>query len=192
MKTVLFVPGFDETISTRRYGNVLAAIEAMGYTANFVPLHWKRTTIDDWVKEFDAVYASYDPAQTVLSGFSYGAMTAFVAAAHRLPFALWLFSLSSYFAEDIVALKREWLLRDIGKRRTESFSHLSFAELAPLVICPTYIFVGEKEAEKYPLLAARCAEAARVLKYGTLIRVPECGHDVTHPNYIAAIRRGVE
>lgn len=118
-------------MSSRNYASVITAIEKEGYSIKFVPINWKRTTIDDWVDELDAVYANYDPSQTILAGFSYGAMTAFVSATKKNPFELWLFSLSPYFAKDLKSknMKPTWL-RQIGKRRVATFSKLSFNELA--------------------------------------------------------------
>src|ERR1035437_7799397 len=101
MKTVLFVPGYQEDMKSRDYASTIRAIESQGYEVKFVPINWKRTTIDQWVEELDAEYGKCDPKQTIIAGFSFGAMTAFVTATKRNPFELWLFSLSPYFVEDL-------------------------------------------------------------------------------------------
>ena len=184
MKTVLFIPGFQESLDSRDYTAVLKAIEVKGYGVKFVSISWSRTTIADWVKEFGKTYKDYDTSQTVLAGFSYGAMTAFVAAAECLPAELWLFSLSPYFAEDIPKLKT-WWLSEIGKRRTEEFRKLSIQQLASTISCPTHIFYGEKEG--WPIVKDRAVETHGLIPLSTLTEVLGAGHDVADSNYIAAI-----
>ena len=184
MKTVLFIPGFQESLDSRNYTALLKAIEAKGYVVKFVPISWSRTTIADWVKEFGKIYKDHDPSQTVLAGFSYGAMTAFVAAAECLPAELWLFSLSPYFAEDMPKLKK-WWLSEIGKRRTEEFRKLSIRQLASTISCPTHILYGEKEG--WSIIKDRAIEAHGLISRSTLTEVPGAGHDVADLEYIDSI-----
>ena len=118
MKTVLFVLGFPDDINALNYRAMMRAIEMKGYKVKFVPIRWKRTAVDDWVRELEQVYAKCDPADTVLAGFSFGAVTALVAAAHRVPAQLWLFSLSAVFADDRALTKPDKdTLRIVGIRR---------------------------------------------------------------------------
>ena len=77
MKTVLLVPGFRQDLKTHDYKALLDAIETKGHKVVFVPILWKRTTIDDWVDQLKRVYEKHDPNETILAGFSYGAMTVF-------------------------------------------------------------------------------------------------------------------
>jgi len=157
MKTVLFVPGFTEDITTRDYAATIAAINKKGYEVVFVPIQWKRTAIQSWVDELEKIYSKHNAQQTVLAGFSYGAMTAFVAATRQNPSELWLFSLSPYFAEDLESknMKPTWL-KQIGKRRVADFSKLNFVPLAQSINCKTLLFVGGKEIDKWPIIGERC------------------------------------
>lgn len=190
MKTVLLVPGFQEDLETRDYRSVLGAIEARGYRAQFIPIQWKRTTIEDWVKELEAEYSKHDPKDTILAGFSYGSMTAFVAAAKRLPAELWLFSLSPYFSDDLPKLKKSW--KDgIGHRRVTAFSKLDFDNLASSITCPTIIMLGSVEANKYPHLAKRALIAKERIKNNHYVVVDDAGHDIADKNYVAAISRTI-
>jgi pimeloyl-ACP methyl ester carboxylesterase len=190
MKTVLFVPGFKEGLTDRNYKAVLKVIESKGYKAVFVPMQWKRTTITDWEAELAKVYEKYEPKNTILAGFSYGAMTALVAASKRVPAGLWLFSLSPYFSEDIPFLKLAWL-RAIGKQRQERFWRLSFDELYPKVVCPVKLFAGSKELQKWPDMARRAEDAAQKFKNCTYTVVENVGHNIEHPLYIQAIKEQV-
>lgn len=189
MKTVLLVPGFQETLHTRDYQAVIDAIGSKGYNVQFVPIHWKRTTIVDWVSELSGVYQKYDPSEVILAGFSYGAMTALVTAAARTPSQLWCFSLSPYFSEDIgsVRMKLGWL-KSIGVRRTAAFSKLRFKDLVKEVRCKTLLFVGEGESE---IVQERSFVAHRLLTNNRLKTIPHVGHDVGDPLYVAAIKDGV-
>ncbi|MDB5175644.1 MAG: hypothetical protein JWM81_502 [Candidatus Saccharibacteria bacterium] len=189
-KTVLLVPGFQEDLTTHNYRATISAIEGKGYKVVFVPISWKRTTLDDWVAQLNAVYQKHEPQDTILAGFSYGSMVAFTAASQRLPVELWLFSLSPYFAEDIPLLKQVWL-RNIGKRRQESFARVSFNKLAAAITCKTLLFIGELEAAKYPLINSRSQQAHKLLPSSKLIRIPSCDHDVTSKPYVQVIQQTV-
>lgn len=193
MKTVLFAPGYQEDLKSRDYSATIRAIEECGYKVIFVPIQWSRTTITHWVDELDAVYAEHDPEQTILAGFSYGAMTAFMSAAKRNPSELWLFSLSPYFAEDLVSksMNRAWLKR-IGHRRVEAFSGLKFKKLAKNIDCKTLLFTGQLEIDKWPVIGERASAAHRLLKNNELIIIEAAGHDVANEAYVAAIKKSLD
>lgn len=192
MMTVLLVPGFREDIATRNYTCLINAIEAGGYTVRFVPIIWKQTTIEQWITELDAIYAQYDPKQTILAGFSYGAMTAFVSAARRNPYELWLFSLSPYFAEDLTSkhMKTSWL-KKIGHRRVSAFAKLNFEFLAKSIHCKTYLFMGQKEIDKWPIMNQRLNAANALVPNSTKVIAKGVGHDVTNVNYIQSIVKAI-
>jgi pimeloyl-ACP methyl ester carboxylesterase len=190
MKTVLLVPGFQEDLKARDYKSVLNAIESKGYRAKFVPIQWKRTTIDDWLKELEVEYGKYVPKDTILAGFSYGSMTAFVAASKRLPAELWLFSFSPYFSDDLPKLKKSWK-NGIGHRRVTAFSKLNFGQLAKQVTCPTLIMLGSVEADKYPLMVNRANIAKQAIKDSRYVIVDGADHDIADKNYVAAIKKAV-
>jgi pimeloyl-ACP methyl ester carboxylesterase len=190
MKTVLFVPGYQEDLKSRDYSATIAAIKERGYKVTFVPIQWSRTTISDWAQELDRVYSKHDPKETILAGFSYGAMTALMSATKRNPSQLWLFSLSPYFAEDLKSknMKQTWL-KGIGHRRVTAFSKLDFKNLAKSVTCKTLLFTGQLEINKWPVIGERSAAAHKLLQKNTLTIVKEAGHDVADKHYIAAIEK---
>lgn len=192
MKTVLVVPGYQEDFTFRDYKSVLTAIESKGYKAKFVPITWKRKTIADWVTELEKEYAKYEPKDVVLAGFSYGAMTAFVAAAKQNPAELWLFSLSPYFTEDLESknMKQTWL-NGIGHRRVSAFAALNFKELAKQVQCKALLFIGQLEMDKYKVMGERSDAAAKILSNNERIVISGVGHDVSHKEYVEAIRNAI-
>lgn len=186
MRTVLFVPGFQEDSDTRNYKATVQAIKKRGYNVRFVPITWKRTVLDDWVKELEEVYAEYDPNSTILAGFSYGSLISLVAATKRAPCELWLFSLSPYFSDDIPKMAKPWL-KHIGKRRAERFKRLHFDAQTVAPSVKITLWVGEKEAQKYPLVARRTKIAGEAWENTRVILVQGADHDVADKNYIAAI-----
>lgn len=188
MKTVLFVPGFQEDLKSRDYASTINAIKSKGYSVKFVQIKWSRTTIDDWEKELNLVYSKCDPKNTILAGFSFGAMTCFVSATKRNPFELWLFSLSPYFAEDLRSknMKQTWL-KNIGHRRVEAFSKLHFSDLSDRINCRTLIFSGRLEMDKWQVLKQRLFSSHAILKNNIQTIVPDTGHDVADPRYVKAI-----
>lgn len=190
MKTVLFIPGFKEDLTTRDYKATIKGIESKGYKVKFILIQWDRTTIIDWVKQAEAEYVKLDPKETILAGFSYGSMTAFMVAAKTNPSELWLFSLSPYFSDDIPKLKKSWK-NNIGHRRVDTFAQLNFAELAKTIHCPTLIIAGEIENQTYPLLQARSETAHKLIENSRYFVVTGAGHDVADAGYIKAIREAV-
>jgi pimeloyl-ACP methyl ester carboxylesterase len=190
MKTVLFSPGFGEHINDRDYESVLKAIENKGYRVKFVPIQWRRTVITDWVEQLEEEYNKYDSNDVILAGFSYGSMTSFIAATHRNPAELWLFSFSLYFAEDIPHIKK-WRANIIGKRRIEAFQQLHFTELANSIHCKTIIMLGELEVKHFGLLTNRCKQAHAAIKRSQLYIVPKARHDVADAHYVETIRSAI-
>jgi pimeloyl-ACP methyl ester carboxylesterase len=136
------------------------------------------------------VYSKFDPANTILAGFSYGSLIAFMVATKRNPTELWLFSFSPYFAEDIPLLKKSWLTR-LGHRRVDAFRLMNFSSLAKKIHCKTLVFIGDLEAKKYPDLERRAIIASQTLANDHLIYVEKCGHDVSNNNYVKAIVRNI-
>ena len=135
MRPLLFVPGFQENQQSRDYESVLRVFRDNGYAPQFVEIDWHRTTQVDWVRQLESVRSAvgFDAA---LAGFSFGAVTALLSAAHRSPSELWLFSLSTLFAES----KYSWTRADsriIGKRRLALAAETPFAHVAAQVTCQT-------------------------------------------------------
>ncbi|MFZ1249010.1 MAG: hypothetical protein WAQ24_01670 [Candidatus Saccharimonadales bacterium] len=186
---VLFVPGSGEDLHSRNYQSVLRAIEQQGYKTQFIPITWSRTTPSKWRAQLMEEYVKHDPYTTILAGFSFGAVTALLAATERKPAALWLFSLSPYFAENFASphMKQSWL-SFFGKRRIAEFRSLSFAKLAAKVQCPTLLFYGAEEFQKFPIMKRQSQMACSSIANARLHVVPHAGHDVTAKPYIQSIK----
>lgn len=193
MKTVLLVPGFKEDIHSRDYKSTIKAIKDSGYNVKFIPIEWSRTTIDNWVNELWSEYSKYDPEEIILAGFSFGAVTAFIAAAKQNPSELWLFSLSPYFYEDIHSshMRTSWL-RSIGHRRVSAFEKHNFKELSKGIDCKTLIFAGQEEFNKWPGMMGRTLSADMLISKSELTIIDGVAHDVSDRRYIDAIRQAIQ
>lgn len=191
MKTVLFVPGFQEGITSRDYAKTITAIKTAGYKVKFVSINWLRTTIEQWVEELDEAYRQYDPKDTILAGFSFGAMTALMSSAKRHPSALWLFSLSPYFSEDLAdeTFKKSWL-EYIGHRRVASFKKLPFYWFAKDIPLNTIFFYGELELKLWPDINYR-HKITKKMPGAKEIIIPHAKHDVTSDVYVKAIKETI-
>ena len=191
MKTVLFIPGFQEDINSRDYSKTLSVIEKSGYNVKFVPIEWRRTTITDWTVQLNQAYLEHSQEDTILAGFSFGATTAFMSACARPPSQLWLFSLSPYFSEDLAnpQFKGAWL-RYIGKNREATFRALSFADLTKHITSKTIFFYGSTEIESWPTIDYR-QKAIEGSSNMSVVIVPGGEHDVTGEAYVSAISKAI-
>jgi pimeloyl-ACP methyl ester carboxylesterase len=187
MRTVLFIPGYYESINDRDYKAVIKTIESKGYKVKFVPVTWMRTTLKDWLPAFIKTYEKYDAKSTILVGFSFGAVIALCAAARRNPAGLWLFSLSPYFVEDIPKDKRD--MYGLGHRRIGAFKEMLSEDLCKSISCPTLVFVGEKEDKS---VHGRAIRTNKLLSRSKLIEVPDSKHDVANSNYIKSIKANLD
>lgn len=193
MKTVLFTPGFhsEEVYENYKGKPALELIKSLGYNLEFVPIKWQRTTVDDWTKRLREVYAKHKPANTILAGFSLGAITSLVVAAERQPNELWLFSLSPFFAEDLKFQKRAYMERVIGKRREAAFSRLHFDKLASRITCPTLIMAGTEEMKRYPGIKRRSEATRGAIKGSRYVVIDGAEHAIASPPYLKAIKQNI-
>jgi pimeloyl-ACP methyl ester carboxylesterase len=187
MKAYL-IPGAFEDLKDRNYQSVLDAYKDAGYEPKFIIIDWKYKTIDDWVEQVRTKIPKQDLKNSLLSGFSWGAMIAFtVAAKYTNPKGLLLHDLSPYFAEDLPRVKQSWL-KWAGKKRLENFKQLQAMELAKHINCPTVLFLGIGDRKGLIPISRRVNETNKVLKTSRIIRIKGVGHDVADPKYIAAIK----
>jgi pimeloyl-ACP methyl ester carboxylesterase len=182
MKTVLFIPGGKQYYHTHDYPKTLRAIRKKGYKAVFVHMNWRRSTLPTQVDQLNEIYKKYDPKKTILAGFSWGAMTALVAATAREPKELWLFSLSDHFKEIV-----EKTPDKISKTRLEVFRRTPLVPLAKKINCKTLMWLGEAEAKEFPTMGMTAKLAHKYIKKSKLVMVPNAPHDVTNTNYVQSI-----
>jgi pimeloyl-ACP methyl ester carboxylesterase len=181
------IPGWGEDIKGRNYSAILDVYKRAGYDPEFVPITWKYKTIEDWVEEVKAKLTKHEIQNSLLSGFSFGAVTAIsLAGTYQNPKKLNLFSLSSYYSGDNP--KSSWL-EYIGKRRVASFKATNFNELASNIKCPTDIYCGSKEGSE---MLHRANQANKAITDSRLFIIDGVGHDAADPQYVRAIETAVK
>jgi hypothetical protein len=77
----------------------------------------------------------------------------------------------------------------IGKKRVLDCLTRSGKDIAKKLTIPTIIFYGELEGKLYPQLKKRCEETAKLVRNSKLIIVKNSPHDISHPDYIKAIKQ---
>jgi pimeloyl-ACP methyl ester carboxylesterase len=70
----------------------------------------------------------------------------------------------------------------------ENFKRFSMDELAASIDCPTKIFIGQNEIDKYADMKKRSEQANQKIKNSQQIIIDGVGHDVGDPQYIKAIK----
>jgi pimeloyl-ACP methyl ester carboxylesterase len=188
MMKAYLIPGAFEDLKSRNYQAILEAYKKSGYQAQFIEVDWKYKTIEDWVKQVRNAIPKEDLPNSLLSGFSWGAMIALAVAAEASPKQLFLFSLSPYFAEDLPHVKKPWF-KWAGKHRTAAFKSFYMNELAAKIDCPTTLFIGSKEVSKYSDVKKRTNEAHKRIKNSRKVEIKGVGHDVADLLYIEAIKK---
>ncbi len=185
MKKIFIIPGYRHKSGDQAYIDLVNVFEKKKLASIVVPIKWKYSAFNKWLAEFDAFYEKNKAEETVLLGFSYGAMIALAAAVKIQPKLLILCSLSPYFKEDLVTMKKSWV-RAIGKRQMADFEKVSFNELAKNIKSKTILLLGEKETIKYPELADRVKIAHQKIS-SKLVMVPNGDHNIGQKEYLEAI-----
>lgn len=185
MTKLFIIPGFTHKASDQTYAWLKKELSDK-YEIDIVSIDWKRKVMSDYVAEFLAHYQANKAQKNYILGFSFGAMIALLTAQETKPDKLFLCSLSPYFKEDLPKLKT-WWKNFMGKRRMLDFKQHSARNAAQNLRMPTTVFIGGKEAMKYPQLLNRCTLTSKNIKQGKLITAPNAPHDIAHPNYQAAI-----
>ena len=103
------------------------------------------------------------------------------------PEKIFLCSLSPDFKEDVSSMNN-FIKQFIGKRRVQDCLTRSGKDVAKKLTVPTVIFYGELEGKQYPQLKKRSEETAKITRNSKLIVVKNSPHDISHPNYIEAIK----
>lgn len=187
MKQALIIPGFLQGPMSPSMRHTAAMFGQIGAQTKIAKIHWAGNTLTDWLQEIDLTLCDINIADTTVVGFSYGAMIAAMVASRQTPMRLVLCSMSEYWAEDLPKLKLPWWERALDKRRLQDFHAYRFSTIAPMIACPTTIFVGEKEAARSPYLMGVAEDAHRLIEGSVLEVIPRAGHSLNYPGYRQAL-----
>lgn len=181
---VLYVPGKGTSRANYPYDKILRKIQRRGHQTTFCHVAWPRSAVvGDWLDQVRPTYLQCDPAQTILVGFSFGAMIAFLLAAERPPAAFISCSMPSYFAEDLPLVPLRWV-RQLTPQRYASFKELHFNDIAPKVTYPTRFVIGGREPGWGQ---QRSRTASKLLPDSKLLVAQGVGHAPAAWPYITAL-----
>jgi hypothetical protein len=183
------IPGFRQTTRTRTYRRIMDTFERAGIRPVGINIHWQRSVMTQYVKEFMSQTQQYHSQPCYLLGFSFGAMVGLIAAAQGLKVRrMFLCSLSPYFSE-LLTQDRDVLERSLGKRRLEDFRGIHFRNVAHRVHAATDILVGERELRsviKVARLTRRAIASARLLV------IKGASHSLDQANYLSTVIRRIK
>ncbi len=196
MKTAFLIHGFrlNITAAHARYNDLKTALESKGYRVAPVNITWNYRTVSKFADGFVDFYKAHKSEHNLIVGNSLGAMTAFVSTPLIVPNELILCSLSPFFSEDLNKHEPVYVVHRFGKQRAEDFTKLSANKIAEQIsqknIRTTFLY-GEKEKEMYPTLVARVKASASQVKSSRLIEIPNAGHPMHEPEYVAGIKKAL-
>lgn len=148
--------------------------------------------MDEWILQFQEVYRRCDPANTILGGYSVGAMVAYVVAARASQTVdeLWLCSCSGLFAEDLPDVAAR-TLACFPEYQLAVFRTLRFTDETTPRVGRSLCFMGEEENRDFPWLAARMRAISAAL--GTVIHeVPGVSHNLlSNPAYLGLVEHTI-
>lgn len=180
------IPGGGESPKRLACRKIAQWFQQAGFKPVPVFIAWKRHTMSEYVAQF---LRQHKPrANSIMLGFSFGAMISFIAASRVKPKLLLLCSLSPYWAEDLQRLRRSWR-NSIGKRREADLKSISFHRVAKSVRCKTVLFVGNKEGKE---VLHRVKTAHKALKNSILIVIDDAKHDLGQNEYLVAVKQVIE
>ena len=141
------------------------------------------------MEEFLNIYEKNKADNNIFFGFSYGAMTAFLASLKVKADILILCSLSPYFQEDLPSLFKYWK-KSVGKKRIKDFKTYKMSELVSKVRTQTFILYGEREGK---FIEKRANDTFNKIKTDKqLIKVKGAKHDMGNKQYLEEIKKVIE
>ena len=177
-KRISIIPGGWHKPTDKCYKWMIRYFNDLGFEVKMITIDWERHVMSDHVEQFKKQYLQSKADQNYVIGFSFGAMIAFITALELKPDKLFLCSLSPYFKEDLIHLKRKTDIRFLGKRRMEDLKKNSAVKIAKLISAPTIIFCGGKEGSKYPSLLKRCKDASIQIRHAQLVIAENAPHEI--------------
>lgn len=197
MKKVFILRGFKlgTTAADIDYLDVKQAVGAKGYEVVPFPVTWNNKTMSQYSNSFIDFYLSNKGTENIIVGVSYGAMAALVSASHTRPNLLILCSLSGYFKEDLEKYSKDnRMIARMGKRRCADLETISaelMAQNTATAGIESMMLYGEKEKQLHPILYNRILQTAKILQPTKMIEVPNSGHNIHNPSYLAALSQSI-
>lgn len=188
MKIAYVIPGFNESAKQEKYRKITNHLKKKGIMPIEVKIKWKYRTMSDYINQFLKIYQNFDNKNSLIIGFSFGAMVAFIASQKIRPKKLILCSLSPYFNEDLKKLRKGWK-KYVGKRRVKDLNNYSCNVLSKKIDCETILLVGDKE-DKF--IQKRVIKVGNKIKRGKVYFIKNAGHDIANKNYLKELLKHIK
>lgn len=182
-RAAYIIPGFSHRTTEPAYVSIAEAFAARGYQPVPIDIPWRRMGIGGYVRFACAQIAARPASDSVILGFSLGAMCAVAAAPELRPRAQILCSLMPLYAEDQPHQSlpmRAWAWRVyLGRRK------VSYPDVDGQGWPPTTFIYGERE---HRIIQQRVRDAREVRFPGakTLV-VPGARHAIANAEYLATV-----
>jgi hypothetical protein len=187
-KSFFILPGFRMQATDKPFAWLIDFLQKKKINVIKVPVKWNYHTLSQNAVEFIEFFNQHKSGENHILGFSYGAVITLLTANILKPKKIYLCSLSPDFIEDAAHMRSNVSLY-IGKKRFADIQTRSGMKLAKNLAVPSTLFLGEKEAEKYPPLKTRANETVKFAKNSKLIIVKDSPHQIDFPTYIEAIKK---
>lgn len=189
-KIAFIIPGFGCPTKNKEYQEIAKYFKKKQYKPVLIEIDWKRNTHTRYVEQFNEQYYQHVKKndEVCILGFSFGAMTSFIASAELNPTLQILCSISPYFKEDMPHI-RNWWKTFFGKKRCEVFENLSFDQVAKRTKCKTILIAGDSEGIE---LARRVKDAKKKIKNSELFILEGVKHNIADDRYLKKIKEVIE
>lgn len=179
---IYIIPGLGEGLKDKPYFELITYFKSKGLDTIFYGPKWSRNTIERWLSDFEEILKNDSLDNSIVLGFSLGALIAVLSTKRHKFSKLILCSLSPYFSDDIKHIPK-LAEKYLGKRRMEAFKRQSF----PKDTKNSVIFLsGSEEKDLFPNSNKKYFDLWKGSK--KFIVVPEAGHDISNLNYIKEIK----
>lgn len=187
-KSIFIIPGYRHVPTQKAYQAIAAMLNQEGYDPILVTIPWNKTTISENTEHFLRSYRKIRTKKKYILGFSFGAMIAFLAATKVAVEGVILCSLSPYFQEDLLKVKKR-SLSPIQADRRQDFLQLHSETLAKQLKVEKILMVyGSKESRSL-IKRVKKTYADIESKQKMLIPVKHVDHAIGDNRYLQTIQQ---
>jgi len=180
-KLLYIIPGISESTKNSGYKKIISSAKKHGYIVIPINILWDKTTMTNWIQQFESIVKKHRNKNAVALGFSFGAYIVAVSAQQFNFKKIILCSLSPYFKRDLKYLPLS-IYKAFGKRRMEDFENYSFPKNMKV---PIVFMIGTND---FPLAIKRIKEYYK--KYNgekSLHLLKKVEHNISDSRYIKEI-----
>jgi pimeloyl-ACP methyl ester carboxylesterase len=189
-RVAYIIPGNLESSTTKPgYKKIAKFFETNNIEPKHIKINWKGNKVksfDEYNKDFIDLYQKQKNTEIYILGFSFGALIAFLTASKTKPKAIILCSLSPYFSEDLLTIRKKWA--DFWHERFPN-DKFNFKQKVKGIKCKTYILVGGDEGQE---CIYRAQEVNKNVKGSELYIVEKGKHNINQKVYLKTIDKVIK